>query len=67
MKKIKENFWEFGLIVVAHMAEYTKPKTEQCTEADAQYVYVRFKLESEEKEQTGDFFAGGKFLKRISI
>jgi hypothetical protein len=37
---IRENFWEFGLTVAEHTAEYTKPKMEVCTEADVHPVCV---------------------------
>ncbi len=40
---VSGNFLVYGLIVAELMAEYTKQKTEQCTEADAQGVYVRYK------------------------
>jgi len=37
-KRLKENSWGFGSIAAEPMAEYTKPKTERCTGADARNV-----------------------------
>ena len=53
--KINVNFWEYGLIAAEHTAEYTKPKTEQCTKEDAQNVYVPYKFVSAVKVLTEDF------------